>query len=162
MNSRDGLPLGALPSGILKIEKYCPGLKVRSPISRMLFVSAFLFAIMISSFLGSRVAPFWSLLVRMLKNILVDHTVCSKLKSDVPQMKFSILHQKLISTWVMSHNPHHSYLFLYLGYGNFGRVFILFDFRCIFYSYWGLFERIFHMNNVVLTDDHLAGRISRL
>ena len=26
--SRDGLPRGALPSGILKIEKYCPGLKV--------------------------------------------------------------------------------------------------------------------------------------
>ena len=30
--SRDGLPRGVLPSGILKIEKYCPGLKVRSPI----------------------------------------------------------------------------------------------------------------------------------
>ena len=29
--SRDGLPRGALPSGILKIEKYCPGLKVRFP-----------------------------------------------------------------------------------------------------------------------------------
>ena len=29
--SRDGLPRGVLPSGILKIEKYCPGLKVRSP-----------------------------------------------------------------------------------------------------------------------------------
>ena len=29
--SRDGLPRGVLPSGILKIEKYCPGLKV--PIS---------------------------------------------------------------------------------------------------------------------------------
>ena len=28
MGSRDGLPRGALPSGILKIEKYCPGLKV--------------------------------------------------------------------------------------------------------------------------------------
>ena len=28
MDSRDGLPRGALPSGILKIEKYCPGLKV--------------------------------------------------------------------------------------------------------------------------------------
>ena len=28
--SRDGLPRGVLPSGILKIEKYCPGLKVRS------------------------------------------------------------------------------------------------------------------------------------
>ena len=27
--SRDGLPRGVLPSGILKIEKYCPGLKVR-------------------------------------------------------------------------------------------------------------------------------------
>jgi len=26
--SRDGLPRGALPSDILKIEKYCPGLKV--------------------------------------------------------------------------------------------------------------------------------------
>ena len=26
--SRDGLPRGVLPSGILKIEKYCPGLKV--------------------------------------------------------------------------------------------------------------------------------------
>ena len=25
---RDGLPRGALPSGILKIEKYCPGHKV--------------------------------------------------------------------------------------------------------------------------------------
>ena len=31
MDSRDGLPRGVLPSGILKIEKYCPGLKVRSP-----------------------------------------------------------------------------------------------------------------------------------
>ena len=30
--SRDGLPRGVLPSGILKIEKYCPGLKVRSPL----------------------------------------------------------------------------------------------------------------------------------
>ena len=30
--SRDGLPRGVLPSGILKIEKYCPGLKVRSPV----------------------------------------------------------------------------------------------------------------------------------
>ena len=29
--SRDGLPRGVLPSGILKIEKYCPGVKVRSP-----------------------------------------------------------------------------------------------------------------------------------
>ena len=29
---RDGLPRGALPSGILKIEKYCPGLDVRLPI----------------------------------------------------------------------------------------------------------------------------------
>ena len=29
--SRDGLPRGALPSGILKIEKYCPGLDVRLP-----------------------------------------------------------------------------------------------------------------------------------
>ena len=29
--SRDGLSRGVLPSGILKIEKYCPGLKVRSP-----------------------------------------------------------------------------------------------------------------------------------
>ena len=29
--SRDGLPRGVLPSGILKIEKYCPGLKVRFP-----------------------------------------------------------------------------------------------------------------------------------
>ena len=26
--SRDGLPRGALPSDILKIEKYCPGHKV--------------------------------------------------------------------------------------------------------------------------------------
>ena len=32
MDSRDGLPRGALPSGILKIGKYCPGLEVRSPI----------------------------------------------------------------------------------------------------------------------------------
>ena len=31
MDSRDGLPRGALPSGILKIEKYCPGLDVRLP-----------------------------------------------------------------------------------------------------------------------------------
>ena len=29
--SRDGLPRGVLPSGILKMEKYCPGLKVRFP-----------------------------------------------------------------------------------------------------------------------------------
>ena len=28
MDSRDGLPRGALPSGILKMEKYCPGHKV--------------------------------------------------------------------------------------------------------------------------------------
>ena len=26
--SRDGLPRGVLPSGIFKIEKYCPGVKV--------------------------------------------------------------------------------------------------------------------------------------
>ena len=32
MDSRDGLPRGALPSGILKIEKYCPGHKV--PVSK--------------------------------------------------------------------------------------------------------------------------------
>ena len=32
--SRDGLPRGVLPSAILKIEKYCPALKVRSPCSR--------------------------------------------------------------------------------------------------------------------------------
>ena len=32
MDSRDGLPRGALPSGILKMEKYCPGHKVRSPL----------------------------------------------------------------------------------------------------------------------------------
>ena len=31
--SRDGLPRGVLPSGILKMEKYCPGLKVRSPLN---------------------------------------------------------------------------------------------------------------------------------
>ena len=31
MDSRDGLPRGAVPSGILKMEKYCPGHKVRSP-----------------------------------------------------------------------------------------------------------------------------------
>ena len=29
--SRDGLPRGTLPSGIFKLEKYCPGLKVRHP-----------------------------------------------------------------------------------------------------------------------------------
>ena len=29
--SRDGLPRGVLPPGILEIEKYCSGLKVRSP-----------------------------------------------------------------------------------------------------------------------------------
>ena len=29
--SRDDLPRGVLPSGILKMEKYCPGHKVRSP-----------------------------------------------------------------------------------------------------------------------------------
>ena len=29
--SRDGLRRGVLPSGILKMEKYCPGLKVRFP-----------------------------------------------------------------------------------------------------------------------------------
>ena len=34
--SRDGLPRGVLPSGILKIEKYCPGLKVPVSCSRML------------------------------------------------------------------------------------------------------------------------------
>ena len=31
--SRDGLPRGTLPSGIFKLEKYCPGLKVRHPIT---------------------------------------------------------------------------------------------------------------------------------
>ena len=30
--SRDDLPRGVLPSGILKMEKYCPGHKVRSPL----------------------------------------------------------------------------------------------------------------------------------
>ena len=30
--SRDRLPRGTLPSGILKLKKYCPGLKVRHPI----------------------------------------------------------------------------------------------------------------------------------
>ena len=34
MDSRDGLPRGVLPSGILKIEKYCPGHKV--PVSKIL------------------------------------------------------------------------------------------------------------------------------
>ena len=29
--SRDGLPRGVLPSGILKMRKKCPGLKVRFP-----------------------------------------------------------------------------------------------------------------------------------
>ena len=33
--SRDGLPRGTLPSGILKLEKYCPGLKVRHPTVHM-------------------------------------------------------------------------------------------------------------------------------
>ena len=33
--SRDGLPRGTLPSGILKLEKYCPGLKVRHPAKRI-------------------------------------------------------------------------------------------------------------------------------
>ena len=33
MDSRDGLPRGALPSGILKMEKYCPGHKV--PVSNL-------------------------------------------------------------------------------------------------------------------------------
>ena len=33
MDSRDGLPRGALPPGILKIEKYCPGHKV--PVSSL-------------------------------------------------------------------------------------------------------------------------------
>ena len=32
--SRDDLPRGVLPSGILKMEKYCPGHKVRSPTNR--------------------------------------------------------------------------------------------------------------------------------
>ena len=35
--SRDGLPRGVLPSGILKIEKYCPGLKVRFPLQSQVF-----------------------------------------------------------------------------------------------------------------------------
>ena len=37
--SRDGLPRGVLPSGILKIEKYCPGLKVRSPLNEKVDVT---------------------------------------------------------------------------------------------------------------------------
>ena len=43
MDSRDGLPRGALPSGILKIEKYCPGHKVRSPSSEIEFVLSALY-----------------------------------------------------------------------------------------------------------------------
>ena len=35
--SRDGLPLGTLPSGIFKLEKYCPGLKVRHPADPKLY-----------------------------------------------------------------------------------------------------------------------------
>ena len=38
--SRDGLPRGVLPSGILKIEKYCPGLKV--PVSSFEYISSLL------------------------------------------------------------------------------------------------------------------------
>ena len=41
--SRDGLPRGTLPSGILKLEKYCPGLKVRHPLRP---VSAYFFTLM--------------------------------------------------------------------------------------------------------------------
>ena len=50
MDSRDGLPLGALPSGILKIEKYCPGLKV--PVSRnstYLFIDIYWYDIILNS-----------------------------------------------------------------------------------------------------------------
>ena len=36
--SRDGLPRGTLPSGIFKLEKYCPGLKVRHPIFPILWL----------------------------------------------------------------------------------------------------------------------------
>ena len=36
--SRDGLPRGALPSGILKMEKYCPGHKV--PVSKIWWKSS--------------------------------------------------------------------------------------------------------------------------
>ena len=39
--SRDGLPRGVLPSGILKIEKYCPGLKVRFPFNQESFERLF-------------------------------------------------------------------------------------------------------------------------
>ena len=35
--SRDGLPRGALPSGILKMEKYCPGHKV--PVSSECYIA---------------------------------------------------------------------------------------------------------------------------
>ena len=37
MDSRDGLPRGALPSGILKIEKYCPGQGCEKIFNKILF-----------------------------------------------------------------------------------------------------------------------------
>ena len=38
MDPRDGLPRGALPSGILKMRKKCPGLKVPCSIQYMLIL----------------------------------------------------------------------------------------------------------------------------
>ena len=34
--SRDGLPIGVLPPGMFKIEKYCPRLKFRSSYSKFM------------------------------------------------------------------------------------------------------------------------------
>ena len=123
-------------------------------ISRTLFVSSFLFAIMISSFLRSRVAAFWSFLVMMLKKILLDHTVCY-----IPMVWYYMLHticnllnSDVFCIWNWSqYNSHQSYLFLHLGYGNFCWVFILFVLRCIFYCYWRLLQWIFKNDCYVST-----------
>lgn len=116
-------------------------------ISRTLFVSSFLFAIMISSFLRSRVAAFWSFLVMMLKKILLDHTVWY-----IPYATYGKRHTDVFCKRNLSqYNSHQSYLFLHLGYGNFCRVFILFVFRCIFYRYWRLLQWIFQNDCYVRT-----------
>ena len=63
MDSRDGLPRGALPSGILKIEKYCPGLEV--PVSNFYMVE------------------YWEIFKMAFQKIL-DFLLTLKIRSETP------------------------------------------------------------------------------
>jgi len=58
--SRDGLPRGVLPSGILKIEKYCPGLKVRSPNTKWFFYRSPPNFVAMSNFMGPALQNTWT------------------------------------------------------------------------------------------------------